>query len=124
MLAIALAIGGIGASTQHPIASALVARAFKGPRSLKALGGYNFAGDIGKMTIPALAALMITVMPWRPAVGILGAAGFVAAIAIMMLTPRYVGGSGRRRRMRRNNPHAGRDQPVRLSDAAVDRRHR
>ena len=88
MLAIALAIGGIGASTQHPIASALVARAFKGPRSLKALGGYNFAGDIGKMTIPAIAALMLTVMPWRSAVGILGAAGFVAAIAIILLTPR------------------------------------
>jgi MFS transporter, FSR family, fosmidomycin resistance protein len=88
MLAIALAIGGIGASTQHPIASALVARAFKGPRSLKALGGYNFAGDIGKMTLPALAALMLVVMPWRPALGILGAAGFVAAIAIIMLTPR------------------------------------
>ncbi len=88
MLAIALAIGGIGASTQHPIASALVARAFRGPRSLKALGGYNFAGDIGKMTIPAIAALMLTIMPWRSAVGILGAAGFVAAIAIIMLTPR------------------------------------
>jgi len=88
MLAIALAIGGIGASTQHPIASALVARAFKGPRSLKALGGYNFAGDIGKMTIPAIAALMLTVMPWRSAVGILGAAGFVAAVAIILLTPR------------------------------------
>lgn len=89
MLAVALAIGGIGASTQHPIASTLVARAFKGPRSLKALGGYNFAGDIGKMTLPALAAIMITVMPWRPAVGILGAAGLIAAIAIILLTPRY-----------------------------------
>ena len=88
MLACALAIGGIGASTQHPIASALVARAFKGPRSLKALGGYNFAGDIGKMTLPALAALMLVVMPWRPALGILGAAGILAAIAIVMLTPR------------------------------------
>ena len=33
---------------------------------MKALGGYNFAGDIGKMTVPALAALMIAVMPWRP----------------------------------------------------------
>jgi FSR family fosmidomycin resistance protein-like MFS transporter len=88
MLAVALAIGGIGASTQHPIASALVARAFKGPRSLKALGGYNFAGDIGKMTLPALAALMIAVMPWRPALGILGAAGIAAAVAIILLTPR------------------------------------
>jgi MFS family permease len=84
----ALLIGGIGASTQHPIASALVARAFSGPRSLKALGGYNFAGDIGKMTVPAVAALMMAVMPWRPTVIVLGAAGFVAAILILMLTPR------------------------------------
>lgn len=89
MLAVALAIGGIGASTQHPIASALVARAFRGPRSLKALGGYNFAGDIGKMTVPALAALMVVVMPWRPALGILGVAGIAAAVAILLLTPRY-----------------------------------
>lgn len=88
MLLIALAIGGIGASTQHPIASVLVARAFSGPRSLKALGGYNFAGDIGKMTVPALAALMMTIMPWRPAVILLGAAGFFAAILILVLTPR------------------------------------
>lgn len=88
-LAVALAIGGIGASTQHPIASALVARAFRGPRSLKALGGYNFAGDIGKMTVPALAALMVVVMPWRPALGILGVAGIAAAVAILLLTPRY-----------------------------------
>lgn len=89
MLLVALLIGGIGASTQHPIASALVARAFSGPRSLKALGGYNFAGDIGKMTVPALAAAMITLMPWRPALILLGAAGFIAAVLILLLTPRF-----------------------------------
>ena len=88
-LLVALLIGGLGASTQHPIASALVARAFSGPRSLKALGGYNFAGDIGKMTVPALAALMMTVMPWRPTVIALGAVGFIAAILILIVTPRY-----------------------------------
>jgi FSR family fosmidomycin resistance protein-like MFS transporter len=88
-LLVALLIGGIGSSTQHPIASALVARAFSGPRSLKALGGYNFAGDIGKMTVPALAGLMMTVMPWRPTVIALGAAGFAAGLLILMLTPRF-----------------------------------
>ncbi len=84
----ALLIGGIGSSTQHPIASTLVARAFSGSRSLKALGGYNFAGDIGKMTVPALAALMMTIMPWRPTVIAFGAAGVVAAVLILVLTPR------------------------------------
>jgi len=89
MLLAALLIGGIGASTQHPIASALVARAFSGARSLKALGTYNFAGDIGKMTLPALAAFLVTMMPWRPALALLGALGIVAAVAILMLTPRF-----------------------------------
>jgi MFS family permease len=88
MLVVALLIGGIGASAQHPIASALVANAFSGARSLKALGGYNFAGDIGKMTVPALAAVMITLMPWRPSLIVLGAAGFVAAVLILVMTPR------------------------------------
>lgn len=89
MLLMALVVGGLGASTQHPIASALVARAFSGPRSMKALGGYNFAGDIGKMTVPALAALMIALMPWRPALMLLGAAGLLAAGLILVLTPRF-----------------------------------
>jgi MFS family permease len=88
MLLIALLVGGLGAATQHPIASTLVAHAFSGPRSLKALGTYNFAGDIGKMTVPALAALLITLMPWRPALAILGAFGFIAAAAIALMTPR------------------------------------
>jgi MFS family permease len=88
MLVVALLLGGLGSSTQHQLASALVARAFAGPRSLKALGTYNFAGDIGKMSVPALASLMLVVMPWQPVVGILGLAGLVAAAAIYWLAPR------------------------------------
>jgi len=89
MLLVALFVGGLGASTQHPLASALVARAFAGPRSMKALGTYNFSGDIGKMTVPAAAALLLTVMPWRPSLALLGLFGLVAGIAIYLLTPRY-----------------------------------
>src|SRR3954466_656536 len=37
ILVVALFIGGLGASTQHPLASSLIARAFPGARSLKAL---------------------------------------------------------------------------------------
>ena len=89
MLLVALFIGGLGASTQHPIASALVARAFAGPRSLTALGTYNFAGDIGKMTVPAALSLMLLFMAWRPALAILGSLGFVLAAVIFVVTPRY-----------------------------------
>src|SRR3984885_85426 len=89
MLLAALFISGIGSSTQHPIASALVARAFAGPRSLKALGTYNFSGDIGKMTLPAALALMLLVMAWRPALAILGGLGVAVAVVIFIAAPRY-----------------------------------
>jgi MFS transporter, FSR family, fosmidomycin resistance protein len=89
MLLGALFVGGFGASTQHPLASALVARAFAGPRSLQALGTYNFAGDIGKMTVPATLSLMLLAMAWRPALAILGCLGFALAVVIFTVTPRY-----------------------------------
>lgn len=122
-LVAALMIGGLGAAAQHPVASALVARAFAGSRSLKALGGYNFAGDVGKMTVPALAAMMITLMPWRPALAILGALGFVAAAAILFLTPRYADDAAPQDmpKSRAGNPRAGRLAfPTLLSIGVVD----
>jgi MFS family permease len=89
MLVVALFVGGLGASTQHPLGSALVARAFVGPGSLKALGTYNFAGDIGKMTVPAAVSLLLMGMSWRPAVAIIGALGLLFAVAIVFIAPRY-----------------------------------
>ncbi|MGB3743164.1 MAG: MFS transporter [Xanthobacteraceae bacterium] len=89
MLLCALLVSGVGASAQHPIASALVARAFAGPQSLKALGAYNFSGDLGKMTVPATLSLMLLVMAWRPALVILGCVGVALAAVILFAAPRY-----------------------------------
>src|SRR5450432_172074 len=75
LLVASLFVAGLGASTQHPLASSLIANAFAGPRSLRALGTYNFAGYIGKMTMPAAASLLFVVLPWREAVALLGAIG-------------------------------------------------
>jgi MFS transporter, FSR family, fosmidomycin resistance protein len=88
MLLGALLLSGIGASTQHPIASALVAHSFPGRASLKAIGAYNFAGDLGKMTVPAVLSLMLLATPWRPALFILGSFGVVIAAAILFAAPR------------------------------------
>jgi MFS family permease len=54
---------------------------------MKALGTYNFAGDIGKMTVPAIAALLLVVMPWRQALMLLGSIGIAAAIVIYVVIP-------------------------------------
>ncbi|MGN6748637.1 MAG: MFS transporter [Xanthobacteraceae bacterium] len=88
MLLGALLLSGIGASTQHPIASALVAHSFPGRASLKAIGAYNFAGDLGKMTLPAVLSLMLLATPWRPALFILGGFGLIIAAAILFAAPR------------------------------------
>jgi len=86
-LVIALVIGGLGASVQHPVASALVARAYESARSRTALGTYNFAGDLGKMAFPALTALLLVALPWRPTLALLGLFGIAAAGLIFTLTP-------------------------------------
>jgi len=88
-LVAALFVGGLGASTQHPLGSSLIAQAYAGPRSLKMLGTYNFSGDIGKMTLPAAASLLIVLLPWRHALILLGGIGAVAAVAIFVLMPRF-----------------------------------
>jgi MFS transporter, FSR family, fosmidomycin resistance protein len=82
-LVIALLIGGIGASVQHPIAANLVAQAFSGPRSRRALASYNFSGDLGKMAFPAMAAGLLTVLAWRQTTTILGIVALAGAVAIL-----------------------------------------
>ncbi|MCC7271580.1 MAG: MFS transporter [Alphaproteobacteria bacterium] len=97
-LAAALVVGGIGASVQHPIASAIVARAYRGARSRAAIGTYNFAGDLGKMALPAATAFLMTAIAWRSAMWALFALGVAAAAAILLATPRAVAAPRVRRR--------------------------
>ncbi|HET6925627.1 MAG TPA: MFS transporter, partial [Hyphomicrobiaceae bacterium] len=89
-LLMALLLGGVGASVQHPIAAGLVSSAFDGVRSRTALGVYNFCGDIGKMALPALTALLLTFMPWRAALWIVAAIGIVLAVLVLLMAPRTV----------------------------------
>jgi MFS transporter, FSR family, fosmidomycin resistance protein len=91
VLAVALILGGFGSSTQHPIASSLVAAAYHGPRSRGALGTYNFAGDLGKMALPSFTACLIAVMPWRLAAAVVGVIALLGAGAILLSPWRVAG---------------------------------
>jgi MFS family permease len=82
---VALVVSGAGSSVQHPIASSLVARAYEGPRSRGALGSYNFAGDLGKMAVPAATAWLVTLMAWRSATLLLGVFAIIAAAGVLLL---------------------------------------
>jgi MFS family permease len=83
-LIIALAVLGLGLSTQHPISADLVAETYSGAASRKAIGTYNFAGDIGKMIFPAAVALLLLAMSWRGAALAVGCFGLLAAIGIFV----------------------------------------
>ena len=72
-LMLALVLGGLGASTQHPSASSLVADAHEEGRPVKeALAQYNFAGDVGKTLFPGLVGLLLVVLSWRASVTVMG----------------------------------------------------
>lgn len=60
-LCLALLLSGAGSSTQHPLASAAVARAY-GAAARQPLGVYNFTGDLGKAAIPALLSVLLIIM--------------------------------------------------------------
>lgn len=74
-----LLLAGLGGSTQHPIASSLIASSFSGLRSRTALGTYNFTGDVGKVILPVLFALVATALGWRHALMLAAAVGIAGA---------------------------------------------
>ncbi|WP_256988320.1 MFS transporter [Bordetella genomosp. 9] len=85
-LCIALAISGMGSSTQHPLASGAVSRAYgrdaRGPLSI-----YNFSGDLGKSALPAAVSLLMIVMPWRHSLWAVSTLGVAAAAVIAFFLP-------------------------------------
>ena len=86
---IGLLLAGLGGSTQHPIGSSLVSAAFSGLRSRTALGTYNFTGDVGKVLLPALFAVIAAALGWQQAL-IVVAAFAVAGAGIILATLRPV----------------------------------
>jgi MFS transporter, FSR family, fosmidomycin resistance protein len=85
-LSFALALAGAGSSTQHPLASAAVSRAY-GRAARRPLGIYNFTGDLGKAAIPALLSLLLVSVAWRHAVFTLAAAGIAVSVAMAIWMP-------------------------------------
>lgn len=78
-----LLIAGLGGSTQHPIGSSLVSAAYPGLRSRTALGTYNFTGDLGKMALPAVFALIAASLGWQQALIVIAAVAVVGAGVIL-----------------------------------------
>ena len=88
VLLFALVLGGLGASTQHPLASSIVADTHEAGGGVKqALSQYNFAGDIGKTLIPGLVGLLLVAVSWQTSVTLMGLLGLAAAGLLWRLLP-------------------------------------
>jgi len=85
-LCVGLVIAGVGSSIQHPRGSMLVTDSY-GEASRRPLGIYNFSGDLGKAALPALVAILLPILAWRPVLGLLAALGIVLAVVLVSLAP-------------------------------------
>ncbi|VIO67417.1 MFS transporter [Bradyrhizobium ivorense] len=94
-LGLALALSGAGSSTQHPIASAAVSRAY-GTAARGPLGIYNFTGDLGKAAIPALTSILLVIMSWRHTLLVLAFAGLLITVCIALWMPSVGKGAERK----------------------------
>lgn len=83
LLAVAL-LAGIGGNAQHPLASALVSRAYAEKRAATALGTLNFMGDLGKLIGPPLAGLIVVGYGWRAALGVVGVVTAILSFALLI----------------------------------------
>jgi MFS family permease len=86
-------LAGVGSAVQHPIASTLISRAHVPSARRAALGVYNFAGDVGKMSVAAAIGLGVVAIGWRSSVVLYGA--IVAGVGILTLVL-LAGGNGAR----------------------------
>ncbi len=89
-----LLVAGLASGVQHPLASTMVARAYDAGGRRVAIGTYNFAGDLGKMTVPALAALIIAGADWPVATAGFGVLGVAMAPAIYLALRALRAGAG------------------------------
>jgi MFS transporter, FSR family, fosmidomycin resistance protein len=84
-----LVLAGLGSSIQHPRGSLLVTDTYA-PASRGALGIYNFSGDLGKAMLPAVAALLLPILAWRPVIGLMALLGFAVAFGLLALAPQTI----------------------------------
>ncbi len=77
-LILAKATGG----GQHGLSSSLLSRVFEISGRRTAMGTYNFSGDMGKVCLPFLLALMINLWGWRQGVLVLSVFAVAATAAL------------------------------------------
>jgi len=92
-LLLLLLVGGLGSGVQHPLASTLVSTAYETGRRRAALGIYNFAGDLGKIGLPAAVGVVAAIAGWHSASAASGFVGIAAGAAILVVLGHLTAGA-------------------------------
>ena len=104
----ALLLGGLGASTQHPLASSMLTDAYEAGGGVKqALSQYNFSGDVGKTLIPGAVGLLLALVSWQACVSLMGLLGLALACLLWRLVPARDGAAPGQARAAKTVPKAG-----------------
>ncbi len=85
-LCVGLVIAGIGSSVQHPRGSTLITDNYS-ESSRRALGIYNFSGDLGKAILPAAIAILLPLLHWQTVICSVAMLGIVLVAILTMLIP-------------------------------------
>ena len=113
-LGLVLLGAGLGSGVQHPLSSSIVSRAYETGARRTALGTYNFAGDLGKVALPAAVALGSTVIGWRLSAGAFGVLGIAGAFGL-------AGAAGTARRRASRDRRRPRGAPAAADGASATR---
>jgi MFS family permease len=73
------------AAGQHGLSSSVLSRVFETSGRRAAMGTYNFSGDMGKVAVPFLLALLINWVGWRQGVFVLSLGGIAAGAVLWSL---------------------------------------
>lgn len=83
---VTLFIAGFGSAFQHPLCSTVISNAYPNEGRRKALGTYNFSGDVGKFALGGAASFFfIAGVPWQVPVTAFGGLSLACALAILFM---------------------------------------
>lgn len=78
----------VSGAGQHGLSSSILSRVFEVSGRRAAMGTYNFSGDLGKVSIPFLLALLINLWGWRQATLTLAILGIVGGGVLYGFAPK------------------------------------
>jgi MFS family permease len=82
LIFLSLTLGNSLCAGQHSLSSSLLSRAFEYSGRRAAMGTYNFSGDLGKVCLPFILAIMINLWGWRQATLYFAAGGIILTVIL------------------------------------------